>query len=112
MAKAITPRLKDEKYVGSHFTHEELMAGKTTNFLAHYSHAHFATEDHEGNKKSIVFKDGLYETSDIKEIKYLREHPLFDIQIFEGKLPEWYIDDQKKRNKYLTKDPMMYNEGE
>jgi hypothetical protein len=104
-----------EKYVGSHCTHEERMANKTVKFKSKYEDAILYIDGITGNKK-IVFNNSEYETSDKKEIEYIRKLPNFDNgnsgEFFEGDFSKWFVDEQKLRYKYVTRDKMLHLEGE
>ena len=90
------PRPMSHKKVGRPTT---LNAERAVRFV---SDAKMATV-YLGNADFIVFKDHLYITDDLKEIKLLRESSLFNNGIWENEFPANLIQKYAEDKKYLSR---------
>lgn len=56
----------------------------------------------------IMFRDYTFQTDNVTDIEFLREHEINGVEIFEGDYPEHVSNEMAERAKYLTKDKSEY----
>jgi hypothetical protein len=61
-----------------------------------------------GDEEQIMFKRGAYLTNNKSQIDFLRNTDLFDVVIYENKLPESIVREQEYERRYLTSHDKEY----
>lgn len=63
------------------------------------------------DQQLIIFKARNFVTDDQKLITFIRNHPSFGSEIYEGKYPEHVVKAMTENDKYITHDRKEYDSG-
>lgn len=58
--------------------------------------------------EAIIFRERMFFTEDERIKEFIREHPMFNIEVWENEMPDYFVQELNDRQRTITRDPNTY----